>query len=1008
MAGNTFSVKATFDGQELVQGFKDVKKEVAGLTTEGQKAGKSLGEMLGHKNATSNYARQLSQLKQELTDLSVNYSKLTAAERESDFGKNMAARIETLRTKAIDLKNVMDDVAVSLKGSTAEMGESIPDFGQQWSQVQRQTEQTRAKFESIQKISAGVASGFAAIQGAAALLGGENENLQKTLVKVQSAMAIAQGIGGIKDLIEGFSQAKLAFGNATKGLKIFRTETVATTTTMNTAATATAVATKGVNTFKLALIKTGIGAIIVGIGYALAKIIEHWDTICEKLGLGKKKTEEISEATKNHIEREKERTNILNTSVGTAIAKYKMLQTEWNNLSTTQQQNSWISENASKFDELGLSVTNVADAQRVFVENSDLVIQSIMAQAKANAMARIYEEALVKQYTAQEDYKAKSDRASEMYKSGYKPTDDEADLIDNDRYWNSIYRESSLWEQYVEGDPKYQTDRGNSVSYAGAQVLSGANDAQAELDNINAEVAGLEADFISAQTEAESLRLQIQGLGSPKKGVTTAAGVYVRTLEDEKRSYEASIAEYQQLYDNQLIKEEEFQRNKKQISERYIQNIINLEGGITNEQAEQIRLAQGIIAATNAELERINAVNRAQQTAADLVEQKAAKEQEYSDSLSNIAQLERDGILSAEEAREQEYNAAKKYYDYLIANWPNLVREEQIKVSFLKAEIDAYEELLALAEEYSNFTSDTGVERGRTIAYRNYKSQQANTVVEEFNAGIITEDVAQQAIDAINADLESLQLKPLEINLNTDEAISGLESFVSSADAVLASINSVANIVGSIDAAYQAFHNMDEAMADAENEWEKFMVGFNAGMQVLNVFTTILGTINTLMTTFNTIQAISTALKTKDAAASGAQAAASASAAAAAGTEAGANTAAAVSGAAKSVSWIPIVGAVLAVAAIAAVVGGIIAASNKAKFATGGIVPGSGIGDMDLVRVNGGEMILNGRQQKNLFNLIDQNRLPQNNTPSGDVVFRIQGDTLVGVIDNYNKKRSRV
>ena len=1005
MAGN-FSIKASFDGTELVQGFKDVKKEVADLTTEGQKAGKSLGEMLGQKNATSNYARQLSQLKQELTDLSVNYSKLTAAERESDFGKNMAARIETLRTKAIDLKNVMDDVALSLKGSTAEMGESIPDFGQQWSDVQRQTEQTRAKFESIQKISAGVASGFAAIQGAAALLGGENENLQRTLIKVQSAMAIAQGIGGIKDLIEGFSQAKLAFANATNGLKIFRTETVATTTTMNTAATATAVATKGVNTFKAALIKTGIGAIIVAIGYALAKIIEHWDTICEKLGLGKKKTEEMSEATKNHIEREKERTNVLNTSVGTSIAKYKMLQTEWNNLSTAQQQNSWISENASKFDELGLSVSNVADAQRVFVEYSDLVIQSIMAQAKANAMARIYEEALVKQYTAREDYNAKSKRASEMYKSGYKPTDDEADLIDDDSYWNPIYRESSLVEQLFGAD-KYQTDRGNSVSYAGAQELSGANAARAELNNINTEVAALEAEFISAQTSAEALRLQIQGLGSPQKGVTTAASAYVRTLEDEKRAYEASIAEYQQLYDNQLINEEEFQRNKKQISERYIQNIINLEGGITNEQAEQIRLTQGIIAATNAELERINAVNRAQQTAADLVEQKAAKEREYSDSLSNIAQLERDGILSAEEAREEEYNAAKKYYDYLITNWPNLVREEQIKASFLKAEIDAYEELLALAEEYSNFTSDTGVERGRTVAYRNYKAQEANTVVEEFKAGIITEDVAQQAIDAINADLESLQLKPLEININTDEAISGLEAFVSSADGILASINSVANVVGSIDAAYQAFHDMDEAMADAENGWERFMVGFNAGMQVLNIFTTVLGTINTLMTTFNTIQAISTALKKKDAIASGEKAAADIAAAGASATEAGANTAAAVSGAAKSVSWIPIVGAVLAVAAIAAVIGGIMAASNKAKFATGGIVPGSGIGDMDLVRVNGGEMILNGRQQKNLFNLIDQNRLPQTNTPSGEVTFRIQGDTLIGVIDNYNKKRSR-
>jgi hypothetical protein len=52
-------------------------------------------------------------------------------------------------------------------------------------------------------------------------------------------------------------------------------------------------------------------------------------------------------------------------------------------------------------------------------------------------------------------------------------------------------------------------------------------------------------------------------------------------------------------------------------------------------------------------------------------------------------------------------------------------------------------------------------------------------------------------------------------------------------------------------------------------------------------------------------------------------------------------------------------------------------------------------------------MILNNRQQSNLFRMLDQNRLPQFGGGSADVNFRIQGSTLVGVIDNYNKKRSR-
>ena len=82
---------------------------------------------------------------------------------------------------------------------------------------------------------------------------------------------------------------------------------------------------------------------------------------------------------------------------------------------------------------------------------------------------------------------------------------------------------------------------------------------------------------------------------------------------------------------------------------------------------------------------------------------------------------------------------------------------------------------------------------------------------------------------------------------------------------------------------------------------------------------------------------------------------------------------------------------------------------SKSKFANGGIVQGpSKIGDFNLVRVNGGELILNQRQQKNLFDMIDKNRVNNVNNTTGDVVFTIQGDKLVGVIDNYNKKRGRI
>ena len=60
----------------------------------------------------------------------------------------------------------------------------------------------------------GATSGFAAVQGTMALVGGESEALEKSLLKVQGALAIQQGVQGVLDY------AKSA-GLATKATKLW-------------------------------------------------------------------------------------------------------------------------------------------------------------------------------------------------------------------------------------------------------------------------------------------------------------------------------------------------------------------------------------------------------------------------------------------------------------------------------------------------------------------------------------------------------------------------------------------------------------------------------------------------------------------------------------------------------------------------------------------------------------------------------------------------------------------
>lgn len=82
-----------------------------------------------------------------------------------------------------------------------------------------------AKFNSLSNSIGGVLNGFQAYEGAMGLLGSESEALQKTLLKVQSAMALSQGIQGAMEAKDSFVQlgavVKNAFAGMTTASKVF-------------------------------------------------------------------------------------------------------------------------------------------------------------------------------------------------------------------------------------------------------------------------------------------------------------------------------------------------------------------------------------------------------------------------------------------------------------------------------------------------------------------------------------------------------------------------------------------------------------------------------------------------------------------------------------------------------------------------------------------------------------------------------------------------------------------
>ena len=115
---------------------------------------------------------------------------------------------------------------------------------------------------------------------------------------------------------------------------------------------------------------------------------------------------------------------------------------------------------------------------------------------------------------------------------------------------------------------------------------------------------------------------------------------------------------------------------------------------------------------------------------------------------------------------------------------------------------------------------------------------------------------------------------------------------------------------------------------------------------------------------------------------------------------------AAVANTLSSVTSIPVVGWLMAGAAVASVIA---AMANAPKFATGGIVPGTSYyGDRVPIMANSGEMILNKMQQGNLFRMLNEGGAYGRGSEihvTGEFVTR--GSNLVATIKNYEKSISR-
>ena len=182
--------------------------------------------------------------------------------KESGFDQ-VTEKTKSLKQQLKEMKEqlgTMDEGSEGFKELVAEAGKLQDKIGDLNQQVKNFASDTGKVDVALGGLSA-VTGGFEAVQGAMGLVGSENENLQKTMLKVQSAMALANGVQQVQNAL----QKESAF---MKGVDAVKTTALSVATGVYTAVVGTS--TGAMKLFRLAMIGTGIGALVVGVGLLIA------------------------------------------------------------------------------------------------------------------------------------------------------------------------------------------------------------------------------------------------------------------------------------------------------------------------------------------------------------------------------------------------------------------------------------------------------------------------------------------------------------------------------------------------------------------------------------------------------------------------------------------------------------------------------------------------------------------------------------------------------------------
>ena len=411
-------------------------------------------------------------------------------QRLRDSGTATAAEIDAAAARVGKLKDEMGDAA----DTAAALGTAAGKFG------------------AITKGLGAVAGGFTAIQGAISLAGGDAKDFEKTMQKVQGAMALSQGLSQLSELGD-------AFGNMKK------------------------VAVGAFNSIKTAIGSTGIGLLVV----ALGTIYAYWDDIKAAVSGVSSEQEELNKKSQQNLDAQQKQLSAISEQEN--ILKLQGLSEEQIYQLKLQQYDQTIAAAKANIQNMETTATmQIEAAQRNqdilkgILDFLSLPLKALLSTVDAIGEALGQEFNLVQKLEGANKEIAKFVFDPEATKAEAKKTIDEAKSgltkLENDRAGMILQNQA---KKKAEGekalaDQKAANDKENDLQKEHLKNLQKLKDDQYVLEGKTEEERAQRQLEVKQRQQRDELQILIDGYTAKKK-----------LTKEEEESLAALRKEYDQL-----------------------------------------------------------------------------------------------------------------------------------------------------------------------------------------------------------------------------------------------------------------------------------------------------------------------------------------------------------------------------------------------------------------------------------------------------------------------------